>query len=85
MFVGEMSLKHWMNKSLPCAIFEVIYANILKRDDEHFSLQEHCVKSIMELAISCCAYLPEERVNMMDVVAMFKINFKFLISVRGAR
>ena len=36
MFVGEMSLKRWVNKSLPCAIFEVIDADILKRDDEHF-------------------------------------------------
>ena len=53
-FVGEMSLKHWADQSVHCAVIEIIYVNILRRDDKDFIIKECCIKSIQELAISSC-------------------------------
>ncbi|KAF7121484.1 hypothetical protein RHSIM_Rhsim13G0188900 [Rhododendron simsii] len=78
MFAGEMNLKQWVKESLPCAVTEVIDANLLM-DDEHFTIKEHCVKSIMELAVSCCAESPEERVDVKDVLTtLTKTRVEFL-------
>ncbi|GFS41765.1 concanavalin A-like lectin protein kinase family protein [Actinidia rufa] len=52
LFIGEMNFKHWVNKSLHCeVVFEVMDANILRKEDEHFVFKECCIKSILELAI----------------------------------
>ncbi|KAL8555164.1 hypothetical protein ACS0TY_003105 [Phlomoides rotata] len=42
---------------------------LLSRDDKHFSAKEKCDSSIFEMAMKCVAFLPEERINMMQVVA----------------
>ncbi|XP_058199767.1 receptor kinase-like protein Xa21 isoform X2 [Rhododendron vialii] len=79
MFVAEMSLRQWVKESLHCAVIDVIDANMLRRGDEHFTVKEHCVKSIMELAVSCCAESPEQRVNVKDVLTtLTKIRVEFL-------
>lgn len=79
MFVAEMSLRQWVKESLHCAVIDVIDANMLRRDDEHFTVKEHCIKSIMELAVSCCAESPEERVDVKDVLTtLTKIRVEFL-------
>lgn len=79
MFVGEMSLKHWVNESLPYAVIKVVDPIVLKKDDEYSSLKEHYVKSIMELAISCCAESLEKSVNMKYVTTTLgKIKVEFL-------
>ena len=84
-FVGEMSLKHWVKESLPYTIIEVIDGNVLSRDDAHFSVKEHYMKSIMELAISCCAESPEERINIKDVVATLKkVKVEFQTNIQRA-
>ncbi|XP_057459453.1 receptor kinase-like protein Xa21 [Actinidia eriantha] len=86
LFIGEMNFMHWVNKSLHCAVlFEVMDANILRKEDEHFIFKEGCIKSILELAISCCAESPEDRVNMKDVIAALKkIKDAFLTNIPGA-
>ncbi|KAH7837316.1 hypothetical protein Vadar_012482 [Vaccinium darrowii] len=86
MFVGETSLKQWVKESLPCSVIEVIDPNMLRREDEHFTVKEHCIKSIMELAISCCAESQDERVNMKDVhTTLTKIKVEFLTKTQGPR
>ncbi|PSS08146.1 LRR receptor-like serine/threonine-protein kinase precursor [Actinidia chinensis var. chinensis] len=85
LFVGEMSFKHWVNKSLHCAVFEVMDANILRKEDENFVIKECCIKSILELAILCCVESPKDRVNMKDVIgALKKIKVAFLTNIPGA-
>ncbi|PSS03000.1 LRR receptor-like serine/threonine-protein kinase precursor [Actinidia chinensis var. chinensis] len=85
MFVEEMSLKQWVNNSLHQESIKVIDANILTNNDEHFVVKGQCIKSIMELALSCCADSPEERVNLENVIATLeKIKFEFLSKIHGA-
>ena len=85
MFVEEMSLKQWVNNSLHQASIKVIDADILTNNDEHFVVKEQCIKSIMELALSCCADSPDERVNLENVtVTLEKIKFEFLSKIHGA-
>ncbi|EOY13289.1 Leucine-rich repeat protein kinase family protein, putative [Theobroma cacao] len=80
MFIGEMSLKHWVNESIPSALTQVVDANLLigKREREHFAIKD-CTSSVLQLALECLEELPEERIDMKNVVAKLKkIKIKFL-------
>ncbi|EOY13269.1 Leucine-rich repeat protein kinase family protein, putative [Theobroma cacao] len=80
MFIGEMSLKHWVNESIPSALTQVVDANLLidKRKRELFAIKE-CASSVLQLALECLEELPEERIDMKNVVAKLKkIKIKFL-------
>ncbi|KAL7243526.1 hypothetical protein ACSBR1_015844 [Camellia fascicularis] len=85
MFAGELSLKNWVNESLTCAVSKVIQVDILGKDDEHYNVKEHCIKSIMQLAISWCADSPGERLDIKDVLSTLeKIKVEFLTNTQGA-
>ncbi|GKV35032.1 hypothetical protein SLEP1_g43352 [Rubroshorea leprosula] len=71
MFIGEMSLKTWVNESLCCSQIEVVDANLMA-EEEHFIAKANCVSSVLEVALNCCAEAPKVRRNMMDVAAMLK-------------
>lgn len=45
MFVGEMSLKHWVTESLPYELIEVMDANLLisKKEREHCAIKRLCI------------------------------------------
>ncbi|EOY13283.1 Leucine-rich repeat protein kinase family protein, putative [Theobroma cacao] len=80
MFVGEMSLKHWLTELLPFALTQVIDANLLisSKEQEHFAIKD-CALSILQLALECSEELPEERIDMKNIVAKLKkIKIKFL-------
>ncbi|XP_042031665.1 receptor kinase-like protein Xa21 isoform X2 [Salvia splendens] len=70
MFKGEMSIKVWVENALKeNAIGQVVAPGLVSREDSKFSTKLECVKSVFDLAMKCLAYSPEERVNMMQVVA----------------
>nr|XP_027127214.1 receptor kinase-like protein Xa21 [Coffea arabica] len=69
MFKDDLSLKSWIEESLPNATTHVIDANLLGRQDEHFNEKLECISVIFKLALSCCAECPRDRTNMKDVVA----------------
>ncbi|XP_027105561.1 uncharacterized protein [Coffea arabica] len=69
MFEDDLSLKSWIEESLPNATTQVIDANLLGRQDEHFNEKLECISVIFKLALSCCAKCPRDRTNMKDVVA----------------
>ncbi|GLU13915.1 hypothetical protein SLE2022_305200 [Rubroshorea leprosula] len=82
MFVGEMSLKAWVNESLSRSSIEVVDATLME-EEEHFIAKANCVSSVLEVALNCCAETPKVRRNMMDVVAMLKkIKNQYLKDVR---
>ncbi|GKU94276.1 hypothetical protein SLEP1_g7795 [Rubroshorea leprosula] len=66
MFVGEMSLKAWVNESLSRSSIEVVDATLME-EEEHFIAKANCVSSVLEVALNCCAETPKVRRNMMDV------------------
>lgn len=79
MFEGEMSLKSWVQKLLPSTIIQVIDPNLLSTGNREDYAIEECALSVLQLALECSAELPEERVDMKEVVAnLKKIKIKFL-------
>ncbi|KAK9268125.1 hypothetical protein L1049_010565 [Liquidambar formosana] len=69
MFVEEMSLKRWVEESLPHAVIEVADANLLRRDEEHFATKKDCISSVLDLALDCSAELPKDRIDIKEVLA----------------
>ncbi|XP_059632073.1 receptor kinase-like protein Xa21 [Cornus florida] len=79
LFVEDLSLKGWVNQSLPDAIIQVVDSNLLRPEEEHYTAKVKCVSSIMELALNCSAESPQERINMKDaLVALKKIKLQFI-------
>ncbi|KAK2983432.1 hypothetical protein RJ640_027930, partial [Escallonia rubra] len=72
MFAGDMNLKRWVKESLPDTMTEVIDANLLGQESEHYSAKLECVSSIMVLALECSAQSPDQRINMNDVLVKLK-------------
>ncbi|XP_059650855.1 probable LRR receptor-like serine/threonine-protein kinase At3g47570 [Cornus florida] len=83
-FAGDMSLKNWVNRSLPNAIIQVIDSNLLRPDEADFIAKLQCVSSLMELAQNCSAESPQERITMKDaLIALKKIKLQFLTNRKG--
>ncbi|XWS10106.1 hypothetical protein CRYUN_Cryun39dG0047300 [Craigia yunnanensis] len=78
-FTGEMSIKYWVKESLPSALMEVVDANLLNSEERGYSATRDCALSVLQLALDCSEEVPEERINMKEVVAKLKkIKLKFL-------
>nr|XP_027101475.1 probable LRR receptor-like serine/threonine-protein kinase At3g47570 [Coffea arabica] len=72
MFKDDLSLKSWIEESLPDAIFQVADRNLLGEQDKHFNEKLECISMIFNLALSCCTEYPQDRINMKDVVTTLK-------------
>jgi len=84
MFAGEMSLKRWVEESVALSVTKVIDANLLTTESDYASTKD-CISSIMELALHCCAKLPEHRVNAKSIsITLNKIKLKFLQDSEGS-
>ncbi|KAJ7947107.1 Receptor-like protein kinase [Quillaja saponaria] len=84
MFGGELSLKSWVNESVPHSTIQVMDSNLLEGEEQNFSTKELSTSSIMELALNCCADLPGERINMKGaLVSLNKIRTKFVEMLLG--
>ncbi|CDO96833.1 unnamed protein product [Coffea canephora] len=71
-FKEDLTLKNWIEESLPNATVQVIDGNLLRQQDEHFSEKLVCVSMIFKLALSCCTECPQDRINIKEVVAALK-------------
>ncbi|XWS08036.1 hypothetical protein CRYUN_Cryun41cG0042900 [Craigia yunnanensis] len=57
-------------------------SSLVQKEDEYFVIKANCISSIMELALDCLAELPEDRLDMKNVVSMLKnIKTKFLNNI----
>ncbi|PPD84791.1 hypothetical protein GOBAR_DD18286 [Gossypium barbadense] len=72
LFAEEVTIRHWMECSLPKGAIEIADADLLRKEDEYFVVKANCISAIMELALNCSAELPEERKDMKDVVVELK-------------
>ncbi|KAK8300326.1 hypothetical protein V6Z12_D05G381600 [Gossypium hirsutum] len=68
----EVTIRHWMECSLPKGAIEIADADLLREEDEYFVVKANCISAIMELALNCSTELPEERKDMKDVVVELK-------------
>ncbi|KAJ7947104.1 Receptor-like protein kinase [Quillaja saponaria] len=81
MFLGSLSLKHWVKRSFPHAIEEILDANLLEEEEEIFSIMKDSLSSIIGLALACTAESPDERTHVKDVlVVLDKIKSKLLLN-----
>ncbi|KAH9648351.1 hypothetical protein KPL70_025548 [Citrus sinensis] len=67
-FVGELSLKCWVNDLLPNSLVEVVDKILLIGEEKHFAAKEQCLFSISILALECTMESPEKRINTKDIV-----------------
>ncbi|XP_059627875.1 probable LRR receptor-like serine/threonine-protein kinase At3g47570 [Cornus florida] len=72
LFAGDLSLKDWVNQSLPDAIIHVVDSNLLRLEEENYTAKMQCLSSIMELGLKCSAESPHERINMKDALIVLK-------------
>ncbi|KAG6692179.1 hypothetical protein I3842_10G100500 [Carya illinoinensis] len=82
MFIGEMTLKHWVDESLLTSILDIVDANLLRNEKEHATMED-CISSIMRLALDCCAESPAQRIDIKNVSATLnKLKSKFVLNSR---
>ncbi|KAH9698780.1 protein kinase domain-containing protein [Citrus sinensis] len=63
LFTGEMSIKRWVNDSLP-AVMNIMDANLLSEDEEHANVaKQSCASSVLSLAMECTSESPEKRIQ----------------------
>ncbi|GAY68820.1 hypothetical protein CUMW_267190 [Citrus unshiu] len=67
-FVGELSLKRWVNDLLPTSLVEVVDKTLLSGEEKHSAAKEQCLLSIFSLALECTMESPEKRINAKDIV-----------------
>ncbi|KAK2984311.1 hypothetical protein RJ640_002689 [Escallonia rubra] len=66
------SLKRWVKVSLPDTMAEVIVANLLEQESEHYSAKLESVSSIMVLPLECSVESPDQRIDMNDAPEKLK-------------
>lgn len=69
LFGGELTMRQWINASIPERVIEVLDIGLLCIEDgRDVNFLESIVLGIMELGLECTLESPEERVNIKEVV-----------------
>jgi LRR receptor-like serine/threonine-protein kinase FLS2 len=78
MFVGELTLKRWVNASCPNRMMEVVDEGLLRTENgRDVTVTQSILVTNMELGLRCSEELPDERVDIKDVlVKLQKIKLK---------
>ncbi|KAH7576012.1 hypothetical protein JRO89_XS02G0277400 [Xanthoceras sorbifolium] len=83
-FTEEMSLRHWVGDSFNRSIMEVVDNDLLGMEDAHFLMRDQCLSSILSLAMDCTRDLPDDRINIRNVVRrLIQIRTTFSSGTRG--
>nr|XP_016498244.1 PREDICTED: LRR receptor-like serine/threonine-protein kinase EFR [Nicotiana tabacum] len=76
MFGGDLSLHKWVSLSFPDAVIDILDADLVSdiafTSDENQSRIKQLLVSIINVAFLCLKELPEERINMREVVVQLK-------------
>ena len=98
MFVGELSLRRWVDQAFPSTMMNVVDDSLLRDEAgwntdntfsnerlmEDLSRRHACLSSVLELGLLCSKELPEERILMeVVVVRLKKIKKKYLSNSSG--
>jgi LRR receptor-like serine/threonine-protein kinase FLS2 len=69
MFLGELTLKRWVNASLPDRMMKIVDEGLLIAENERdVTVMQNIFLSILELGLRCSEELPDERVDIKDVL-----------------
>ncbi|XP_039025762.1 receptor kinase-like protein Xa21 [Hibiscus syriacus] len=69
MFIGEMSLKNLAEESIACMLDKVGDTNFLSTAEKKHLVANHCALSILQVALECSGEMPDERLDMKEVVS----------------
>lgn len=70
---GDLSLRRWMNESMPNAIMQIIDSELSRADEKYFSEKLECLVTIMKIALQCSTESSNERlINTKSVVVELK-------------
>jgi LRR receptor-like serine/threonine-protein kinase FLS2 len=73
MFEGELTMRQWINALLPDRIMEVVDDGLLRTENgRDVTIMQSVFSSIMKLGLRCSEELPNERVDMKDVLSKLK-------------
>lgn len=80
MFSEEMSLRQWVKATIPNKIMEVVDENLARNQDGGGAIAtQEKLLAIMELGLECSRELPEERMDIKEVVVKLnKIKLQLL-------
>ncbi|XP_039026738.1 receptor kinase-like protein Xa21 isoform X2 [Hibiscus syriacus] len=82
MFVGEMSLKNLAEESLASMLNQVGDANFLSTTEKKHLVANNCALSILQVALECSGEIPDERLDMKQVVTKLeKIKVNLLTDI----
>ncbi|KAF5472282.1 hypothetical protein F2P56_009016 [Juglans regia] len=82
MFIGELTLKRWVDESLLTSILDIVDANLLRNEKERAAMED-CISSVMRLALDCCAESPTQRIDIKNISAKLnKVKLKFVLDSR---
>jgi LRR receptor-like serine/threonine-protein kinase FLS2 len=75
MFVGELTLRQWIDASLSDRMMEVVDEGLLRIENRRdVTVMQSVLSSIMKLGLMCSKELPDERAGIKDVLAKLKKN-----------
>lgn len=80
-FVGDLSLKSWIENSVHTRTAQTADAKLLSPEDEYLSEKLESIYLILELALTCCNERPRDRTSMKDVVVSLEKIKHQLVSV----
>ncbi|XP_075100275.1 putative LRR receptor-like serine/threonine-protein kinase At3g47570 [Nicotiana tabacum] len=72
MFGGDLSLHKWVSLSFPDAVIDILEADLVNEIGFDQSGIKQVLVSIIHVAFLCLEELPEDRINMRDVVVQLK-------------
>ncbi|CAI9784387.1 unnamed protein product [Fraxinus pennsylvanica] len=81
-FAGDLSMRGWLFELYPDKVIQAMDVDLVDGVEENIVAKESCFRSIMGLALECTSDLPEERLNMENVlIRLKKIKMEFLSNV----
>lgn len=73
MFIGELTLRQWINALLPDRMIEVVDDGLLRTENgRDVTVMQSVLSSIMELGLRCSEELPNERIDIKDALVKLK-------------
>jgi LRR receptor-like serine/threonine-protein kinase FLS2 len=69
-FAGQLTLRQWINASLPSKMMEVVDDGLLRIENgRNVTIMQSVLSSIIELGLRCSEELPNKRVDIKYVLA----------------
>jgi LRR receptor-like serine/threonine-protein kinase FLS2 len=85
MFVGELTMRQWINASFPDQMMKIVDDGLLITENgRDITIIQSILSSIMEIGLKCSKELPDERVDIKNVlVKLQKIKLTLFEDING--